>query len=252
MIPLAQSVLAVGALSLISLLGIATLSLRQAVITRGLFILISLAAGALLGDAFIHLLPEAFEEASVLTVSFATLGGILAFFVLEKLLNWHHNHGEDEYAPDHAQRHPVGRLVLISDALHNMIDGLAIGIAFLVSPEVGIGTTLAIALHEIPQEIGDFGLLLHAGYTRTKALLFNFVSALTAFIGLGIAFMVGDTVAGFIPVVTAFTAGMFIYIAMSDIVPELQKTKRLRNSVLQIAMMLVGIIAMALLLVLEV
>lgn len=252
MTPLIASVLAVGAVSLVSLLGIMGLSLKEGLLRKVLFLLISLAAGALLGDAFIHLLPEAFEEAgSPLTVSMLTLAGILSFFVLEKFLHWHHSHGDEEFSPDHARIHPVGHLVLASDAVHNLVDGVAIGAAFMVSMEVGIATTIAIALHEIPQEIGDFGLLLHAGFSRTKAILMNFLSALTAFFGLGLFVWLSEAGEAAAPLIAAFAAGNFVYIALADLVPELHKTTDARRSALQFVMILVGLLLMVALLSLE-
>ena len=248
MTPIIGSVIAILAVSAISLLGVFTLSLKQDFLRRILFLLISLAAGALLGDAFIHLIPEAFSEAHSLTVSLLVLAGILSFFALEKFLHWHHHHGEEEFSPEHARIHPVGKLVIISDAVHNFVDGLAIGIAFLVGPEVGIATAIAIALHEIPQEIGDFGLLVHAGFSRKEALIVNFVSALTAFVGLGAALLVAAVGASLIPLIAAFTAGNFIYIALADIVPELHKTKGAKKTLLQFGMIGVGIVSMVLLL----
>ncbi len=249
--PLLEGAIAVGAVSLVSLVGLAALSLRQDLLRKALFLLISLAAGALLGDAFIHLLPEAFEHADPLLVSLLTLGGILSFFLLEKFLHWHHSHGDDEFSPEHARIHPVGNLVLVSDGVHNLIDGLAIGAAFMVSTEIGIATAVAIALHEIPQEIGDFGLLIHAGFSRAKALVMNFISALTAFAGLGIAFWLGATHETLVPLVAAFAAGNFIYIALADLVPELQKTTGGKRSALQVLAIVAGIGAMVLLLALE-
>lgn len=244
MTPLIQGVLAVGAVSLVSLIGITTLSLKQDLLKRVLFLLISLAAGALLGDAFIHLIPEAFAEGASTPVALAILAGILCFFALEKFFHWHHSHGDDEFSPEHARIHPVGNLVIVSDGIHNLIDGLAIGAAFMVSPEIGIATAAAIALHEIPQEIGDFGLLIHAGFSRMQALLVNFASALTAFVGLGIAFLLGNSSEAFIPLIAAFAAGNFIYIALADLMPELQKTTDGKRSFLQIVMLLIGIGAM--------
>lgn len=249
--PLILSLIAVLGVSLVSLVGVGVLSFNQNALSRVLFILISLAAGALLGDAFIHLIPEAFESADPLYVSLLILAGILSFFVLEKFLHWHHSHGEEEFSPDHKRIHPLGGLVLVSDGVHNFIDGLAIGIAFLVGPEVGIATTLAIAVHEIPQEIGDFGLLVHAGLSRTKALVMNFLSALVAFLGLGVAFLLANIADSLVTVITAFTAGNFIYIALADIVPELQKTAGAKRTVLQFTFILLGILVMVLLLGLE-
>jgi zinc and cadmium transporter len=251
MTPFIQSILAVGAVSLVSLIGIATISLNEKLLRKMLFLLISLATGALLGDAFIHLLPEAFSEADPLLVSLLVITGILGFFLLEKFFRWHHSHGDEEFSPDHAAIHPVGGLVLVSDGVHNFIDGLAIGVAFMVSTEIGIATTIAIALHEIPQEIGDFGLLIHAGFSRLKALFFNFLSALTAFLGLGLAFYLGEANEALIPLIAAFAAGNFIYIALADLVPELQKTPGGKRSFLQFIVVLIGIGAMIALLALE-
>lgn len=242
--PLLQGAIAVLFISLVSIIGLFFLSMKQEVLRKMLFILISLAAGALLGDAFIHLIPEAYAEADTNLISLFILLGIFAFFVLEKFLRWHHSHGEEEFQEDHARIHPVGHLVIASDSLHNFIDGLAIGVAFLISPEVGIATTLAIALHEIPQEIGDFGLLIHAGFSRVKALLVNFLSALTAFLGLGVAFWIGESHEALIPFLIAFAAGNFIYIALADLVPELHKTVHGTRSALQLIVIVLGVALM--------
>ena len=250
---LIPALLAVGVVSLISLIGIVALAWNEALLKRILFLLVSIAAGALFGDAFIHLIPEAFEEAAnPLLVSGLILGGIMTFFALEKFLRWHHTHGEDELEPEtHARIHPVGHLVLASDVLHNLVDGIAIGAAFIISPEIGIATTIAIMLHEIPQEIGDFALLVHAGFSRTKALLMNFASALSAFIGVGLAFWLAGSYESAVPYIAAFAAGNFIYIAGSDLVPELHKTTGGQRSLLQFAAVIFGLVVMALLLVLE-
>lgn len=244
MSPLLGSIIAVGAVSLVSLAGLAGLSFKQDFLRKSLFLLVALAAGALLGDAFIHLIPEAFAEAESTPVALLILAGVLVFFVLEKYLHWHHSHGDDEYSPEHAKIHPVGSLVIVSDAIHNLVDGLAIGAAFMISPEVGVATTVAIALHEIPQEIGDFGLLVHAGYSRGKALLLNFASALTAFVGLALAFWLGQAHEALVPFVAAFAAGNFIYIALADLVPELQKTTDGKRSFVQVAVIALGVAAM--------
>lgn len=242
MSPLLLSVLAVGLISVVSLVGAFTLSFKESFLKKVLFFLIALAAGALLGDAFIHLIPEAFHEAeSSLAVSLLILLGILSFFVLEKFLHWHHSHGEEEFSENHARIHPLGHLVLVSDGIHNFIDGLVIGIAFIVSPEVGIATTLAIALHEIPQEIGDFGLLIHAGFSRMKALAVNFASALLAFFGLIVAFTLAEVSELAIPLIAAFAAGNFIYIALADLVPELQKTTGVKKTGMQLLALFLGL-----------
>lgn len=242
MSPLLMSVAAVLAVSLISLIGLATLSFKEGLLRKALFLLISLAAGALIGDAFIHLLPEAFAQADATAVSLFALAGILSFLVLEKFLHWHHSHGEN--TEEHARIHPLGHLVIVSDGVHNFVDGIAIGAAFLISPEIGIATTIAIALHEIPQEIGDFGLLLHSGFSRAKALAMNFLSALTAFAGIGIAFWLAEAHEVLVPLIAAFAAGNFIYIALADLVPEIHKTRGASRGIAQFAVILLGLAAM--------
>jgi zinc and cadmium transporter len=246
--------------SFVSLVGVFFLSLKEMRLQTIMHLLVGLAAGALLGDAFIHLIPEVFEEGlSGVIFSVAILAGILVFFMLEKYLHWqHHEHNaEHTHLPAHSgcevkkQINPLGTLVLFGDGLHNFVDGAIIAASFMVSPALGITTTIAVFLHEIPQEIADFALLLHAGFSRAKALLWNFVSALTALLGAGAFFIIGGTFSGIEPVAAAFTAGGFIYIAAADLIPELHETKHPGRSALQLLAMLVGIGLMFLLLLLE-
>lgn len=227
--------------SLVSLIGVFTLSLREDILRKYVFIFISLAVGALLGDSFIHLLPEAFENAAnPLLISILVISGILFFFILEKFLHWHH-HGDDA-KENHI--HPVGKLVLFSDGVHNFIDGVIIGTSFLVNIPLGIATTLAVILHEIPQEIGDFAVLLHAGYSKTRALWLNFLSAILAIAGAILALILGDVFENFIAYFLPIAAGGFIYIAIADLIPELHKTKEIKYSVLQIIAVMIGVLAM--------
>lgn len=216
-----------------------------------LSIFVALAIGALLGDAFIHLIPEAFKDAENPTiVSLLIIAGILSFFWLEKLLQLHHEHYID--IPGSAKKHhvkPMGRLILISDGFHNFLDGIIIGVGYLAGLEVGIATTLAVILHEIPQEIGDFGVLLHSGYTRSRALFFNFLSALMAVAGVLLGLAAGSTAAQFIDWTLPLAAGLFIYLASSDLVPELHKHRD--SNGLQLIAILVGLGAMYLLLFFE-
>lgn len=243
------SLVSVVIVSLVALVGIFTLSLKKNVLEKYLFLLVSLAVGALLGDAFIHLIPEAFEEmGNGIYISIAIIAGILAFFILEKVLHWHHHAFE---ANGEETIHPTGRMVLVSDSVHNFIDGLIIGASYLASVPVGIATTLAVILHEIPQEIGDFGVLIHSGYKTRRALWLNFISALTAVAGVLIALFITGTSESLTLWLLPFAAGGFIYIAMSDLIPELHKTKHVYFSVLQIFAVLVGIASMLLLLLLE-
>lgn len=235
--------------SLISLVGILALSINVERLRAGLFVLVSLAVGALLGDAFIHLIPEAFENAASPTLlSLSIIGGILFFFVIEKALHWHHHQGIEDSEP---AIHPVGRIVLFSDGVHNLIDGLIIGLAYTVSIEVGIATTIAVILHEIPQEIGDFGVLLHAGYTKARALWLNFLSALLSILGAAAAFVLGEVATNVTDMLVPITAGGFIYIALSDLIPELHKSKSATHAVIQLVAIIAGVIAMVLLLGLE-
>lgn len=229
--------------SLISLIGIVALSLRKDFLQKSIFLIVSLAIGALFGDALIHLIPEAFEKIeNPAFVSLLIISGILSFLVLEKFLRWHHGHGHGSHGGHVDDRiKPLGFLVLVSDGIHNLVDGIIIGASYLISIEIGIATTVAIILHEIPQEISDFGLLIHAGFTRMKALAINFITALSAIVGVGIAFVIGGGGETFIPAVLAFAAGGFIYIAGSDLVPELHKTSDLKRSLLQFVAILVGI-----------
>lgn len=241
MLPIAYAFGSIGVVSLISLTGIFLLSFKGDLFKKYISLFISVAVGALLGDSFIHLIPEAFADIEdTNALGLLVIGGILSFFVLEKFLHWHH-HGEDA---EKSHVHPVGRLILVSDGVHNFLDGVIIAASFMVSLPVGFATTLAVILHEIPQEVGDFAVLLHAGYTKRRALYLNFLSALSAFLG-GIAFFaVGEFAASLTAYFIPLTAGGFIYIAVADLIPELQKTKRMRDSLCQLAAVLSGIAMM--------
>jgi zinc and cadmium transporter len=231
----------VVAVSVISLVGVFSLSLKEEILKKYINFFISLAIGALLGDAFIHIIPEAFESnlgssiAGVLVVS-----GVLVFFVIEKFIHWHH-HGEDR---ENHHIHPVGKLVLFTDGFHNFLDGAIIGASFLISIPVGIATTVAVILHEIPQEIGDFAVLIHAGYTKKRALWLNFISALTSILGLVVFFIFGNIIPNISIWIVPIAAGGFIYIAIADLIPELHKTKKIKHSLIQIFIILLGILSM--------
>lgn len=241
------------AVSLVSLAGAFTLSLREQTLRKVIFIVVSISVGALFGDAFIHLIPEALREGpGEVTVALLILLGILMLFLLEKFLAWQHSHGTSEESQESLSQHdhrpkPLGPLVLISDGLHNFVDGVAIGASYLVGNEVGLATTAAIFLHEIPQEIANFGLLIHSGYPKGRALFYNFLSALTAVAGVTVALMMGGRAKQFVLWILAVVAGNFIYIAGSDLVPQLRETKGVRLSAVQFLAILLGIILMLLL-----
>lgn len=241
---------AVLAVSAISLIGVFFLAWRARDLSAFLLIFVGLAVGALLGDAFLHLIPESSAEIGTEAATFWVFVGLGIFFVLEKFLHWHHHHtahsgdSSSDCAGCEDEHHhiaPFGTLAIFSDALHNVIDGAIIAAGFLVSPAAGLATTLAVALHEIPQEIGDFGVLLHAGMSRARALIMNFASALSAFIGAGIVLALGGTQEAFVPILSALAAGGFIYIAMSDLIPELHKETRPRTSLIQLGAVVVGV-----------
>jgi len=243
--------ISVAIVSLISLAGVFTISLREELIKKYISLFVSLAVGALLGDAFIHLIPEGLEEMGNTTLfSLLIIGGILLFFVVEKYLHWHHHYESEDIEEHHV--HPVGKMLLLSDGIHNFIDGLIIGSSYMVSTELGIATTLAVVLHEIPQEIGDFAVLLHAGFSRTRALWLNFASALTSILGV-IIVLVAGTVSEQISIwLIPFAAGGFIYIALSDLIPELhKKSESASHTLSQLILIALGVALMLLLLILE-
>lgn len=234
------TLLSVLLVSAISLIGIATISLSDRVVKRTIFISVSLAAGAMFGDAFIHILPESFAEPGrKLWISTHILLGILTFFILEKFLRWRHAHEFENNSVRPID--PVGYLNLFADAAHNLIDGMLIGAAYTVSISVGLATTIAIILHEIPQELGDFGVLVHAGFSRGRALVFNFLSGLLAIVGAIVSLLASEYVMSFSKFMLPFTAGGFIYIAGSDLLPELQKEQMPWKSGLQLVALASGI-----------
>lgn len=251
------TLISVAIVSCISLIGAVTLYFRPDLLRRMLLFLVSFSAGALLGDVFLHLLPELFEGTTSIEYAAALiLGGIIIFFILEKFIHWFHHHEYTHwFLPPHEDRgepvHPMALTNLIGDGLHNFIDGMIIAASFLISIPVGIATTLAVVFHEIPQEIGNFGVLVHAGLSHGRALWYNFLSAVTAIIGAVIVLVIGGEMEGFLGVVVALTIGGFIYIAGSDLIPELHKEQSIKNSVYQIIFFLVGIGVMGLLLLME-
>lgn len=238
------TLLSVFIVSLISLVGVLAVALSKKFLETTLLFLVSFAAGGLLGDAFLHLLPEIIEGKNLTTFSAVLiLAGILVFFVLEKFIAWRHCHvPTSENHP-----HPVVFMNLIGDALHNFIDGAVIAASFLISLPLGIATAIAVIFHEIPQEIGDFGVLLHGGFGRQRALLFNFISSLTAFGGALIILVIGRQNMNVMPYLVAMTAGGFIYIAGSDLIPLLHKETEIKKSLVQFLGLISGIGIMLLL-----
>lgn len=231
------TLISVGVVSVLSLVGAVIMIINQKIIKKFLIFMVSFAAGAMLGDVFIHMLPELVEEGGfTLVTSIYILCGILIFFILEKIVHWRHCHMTA--VKDHT--HPLAFMNLVGDAVHNFIDGILIAGSFMLSIPVGIATTIAVILHEIPQEMGDFGVLLHAGMKPRKALLFNFLSALTAVAGALIILFIGAKNVEIVEMIIPITIGGFIYIANADLIPELHKETKISISVLQLMSFLAG------------
>jgi len=230
--------------SLLSFIGVLFLSFSIERLKKIVMFLVSLSAGALLGDAFLHLLPESVEVMeNSMTVWFGVLAGIIIFFSLEKLIHWRHCHEPT----CEAHPHTLGIMNLVGDGLHNLIDGMIIAGSFLVDVRLGVITTIAVISHEIPQEIGDFGVLIHAGFKAKKALLFNFISGLFSILGAVIAIVIGFYSDSFINFIIPITAGGFIYIASSDLIPELKKETKFHKTLKQLLGIFIGLGLMMLL-----
>ncbi len=237
------SVLIISAMSLI---GIVALGIRQDFLKKMLQYLVSFSAGALLGDVFIHVIPEISETGFSPMVGIYFLIGIVIFFLLEKYILWHHSHDNE-----HSETvHSLVYVSMIGDSLHNFIDGMVIAASFIVSPALGIAATVAVVLHEIPQEIGQFAILVHGGWSKAKALLYNFASALTSILGALIVLVFARDIET-PQILLAFAGASFIYLSMSDIIPELHKERSPLKSFWQIVCFVIGVVVMALLLKLE-
>ncbi len=224
-------------ISLMSLIGIFALALREKVLEKILLILVALASGALMGGAFLHLLPEAIEEATgkgSINIFSWVLTAFIIFLVIEKIFQWRHCH------KDRCEVHTFGYMTLLGDSLHNFTDGLVIAAAFAESFPLGLTVSLIVILHEIPQEIGDFGTLVYAGFKKKTALLMNFLTALTAVLGGIVGFFLANYFEDFVKILIPFAAGGFIYIAASDLLPEIRKVKQLKSSIATLAVFLVG------------
>lgn len=243
------AILSVFLISLISFIGIFTLSLNTKRLRKILLYLISFSAGALLGDTFLHLLPETIKGGSLtFNTSIYILLGIVIFFVLEKFIHWDHCHG---HMLEEGHVHPFAYMSLFGDGLHNFLDGVIIAASYLVSIPVGLATTIAVAIHEIPQEIGDFGVLLQGGFTKGKALLLNFASGLIAILGALATFLLGRSIENIESILIPIAIGGFIYIAGSDLIPELHKETKPLKSLIQLLAFILGIAIMAALLLLK-
>ena len=235
-------IIATVVLTLVSLTGAFLLVLREDILRKITVPLVALSAGSLFGGAMLHLIPESIEEiGNVRAVMIAVILGFILFLVFEQFIHWHHCH---RMPSEHVQ--PVTYMILFSDGLHNLMDGLAIGAAFLVNPSLGLATTLAVAAHEIPQELGDFGVLIHVGWNILKALYFNFLSGIPTILGGVIVWIIGDGVE--VKFLLPFAAGNFIYIAAADLIPEFKACEHARKNLYHFIIFLIGLLIMYILL----
>ena len=225
-------------ITIIAFVGIFTLALKDTILNKILLILVSLSAGALMGGAFLHLIPESIEVSNGSDIFIVVLIGFILFFIIEKILHWRHCH---DGACD---VHTFTYMNLIGDSIHNFIDGLIIAASFIISTPLGITTTIAIAAHEIPQEIGDFGVLIYGGFEKKKAIIMNYLVALTIVIGGVTGFFISNIIEDFSYLLLPFAAGGFIYIAATDLIPEIKKETNIRRSVPTMIIFIFGIFIM--------
>lgn len=232
----------VAIVSLLSLLGALFLILRRKIFEQLITYTLALSSGVLLATAFLDVIPESLDVIPEITF-YLILVGIVCFFAVEKFMHWHH-HVEGDHVEEEKV---VAYLSLVGDSIHNFVDGVIIAASFIVSIPLGITTTLAVIAHEIPHELSDFTILIYGGFSNKKALFYNFLSALTAILGTVVMFLIsteiGNTLAKYM---LPFAAGNFIYIALSDLIPELHKKRRLGTSLGQIIILVFGIIVMGL------
>jgi zinc and cadmium transporter len=226
------------AIALIAFIGIFTLLLKEKLLNKILLILVSLSAGALMGGAFLHLIPEAVEESQGIDIFLYVLVGFILFFVIEKVLHWRHCH------KGKCDVHTFHYMNLVGDTIHNFIDGLILAASFVTSVELGLTTTIAIAAHEIPQEIGDFGVLIYGGFKKKKAIILNFIVALTIVIGGLIGYFISKSVESAVTFLLPFAAGGFIYIAATDLIPEIKKELDFKKYMATLIVFIIGILIM--------
>ena len=222
--------------SLVSLIGIFALILKEKILNKILILLIGFSAGGLIGGAFLHLIPESLEDIGMHACFLYVIIGFILFFILERYFHWRHCH------EGKCDIHAFTYLNLIGDGIHNFADGLVIGASFTVSINFGLITSLVIIFHEIPQEIGDFGVLVYGGLSKARALFFNFLTAITCVVGAGLGFFLAEGIKDFSGVLLPVTAGGFIYIAACDLIPELHKQPGLKRASFSILAFILGIL----------
>jgi zinc and cadmium transporter len=235
-----QTVAATVAVSLVSLIGVFFLGMREEILGRVIDQLVAFAAGALLGTALMHMIPEAFEALGPSSLR-VVVAGVLVFFITERFLYWRHCHKAE------CKTHTFVYLNLLGDGIHNFIDGLVIAASFVSGSSLGAAAVLSVLAHEVPQEIGDFGVLVYGGLSRRRALIYNLLSALTAVLGGLLGLFASMRTAAFVPALVPFAAGGFIYVACSDLIPEIHKERSFLKTTMQLISLLLGLAATALL-----
>jgi len=240
---LSLSLIAAAIVSILSIIGILSLAINDKLLNKILILLVSFSAGSLMGGAFFHLLPESVGVYNGSLLGFVyVVVGFSIFLILERILRWHHCHDKECETHKH-----LGSINLIGDGVHNIIDGIIIFSAFSVSPAVGLPVTVSIILHELPQEIGDFGILLYSGFKKSKALIYNFITASVVFIGVLLGYLLLNRVEDLNSFLLPFAAGGFLYIAASDLIPELHKENNTARSILSFVMFFIALALMLLL-----
>ena len=235
------SIIAVIIVSLVALIAAIPLLIKKKVSEKTLLLLMSLSVGVLLSTVFINFLPEATSHGYTLGLALNVIIGFLVFFVLEKLIHWHHHRKEEKEMHAHSHAYHLAPINLIGDAIHNFIDGLVIAGSFAVNTVVGITATISIIFHELPQEIADMGILLYSGLSKKKAVIFNLFSASSAIIGAIIGLLLFQSIQGFNEFILPFAAGAFLYIAASNLVPQLHRSCGWKDSVLHLLVIIVGV-----------
>ena len=238
MIELGYILISTITITLIAFIGIFTLAINENILKKILLILVSLSAGALMGGAFLHLIPESIQEANGADIFIVVLVGFIIFFIIEKILHWRHCHDGK------CDVHTFHYMNLIGDSIHNFIDGLIIAAGFIVSIPLGFTTTVAIVAHEIPQEIGDFGVLIYGGFEKKKAIILNFIVASTIVIGGVVGYFLSNLIEKSVYILLAFAAGGFIYIAATDLIPEIKKEVNIKKSITTMFIFILGILIM--------
>jgi len=244
-------ILATFIVSLFSLLGLLVLFVKEKIIPRVLWALIAFSAGTILGTAYLELLPEALELVGGSEAFIYITVGFVSFFFLERYIYWSHGHShkiEDaQTSSDRKITKNFAYLNVIGDGIHNFVDGMIIATGFLIEFQVGLAATIAVIFHELPQELGDYGILIYSGFKRNRALIINYIAALTVVLGGVFAIIFLEVVEALSGILLAFSAGGFIYVGAADLLPEVRKEAEIRKSILILEVIIIGILLMWLL-----